>query len=81
MAEYQKVDMRLLHIKYDGELHFRPFSPTTYLDSLIGNFDSGYSTEWKFSNFLAALILREINFGSFQKVKNCSLNNFKGIEY
>ena len=35
----------------------------TDLGSLIGNFDCGYSTVWKFSNFPSALILREINFG------------------
>ena len=35
----------------------------TDLDSLMGNFDCGYFTNWKFSNFPATLILREINFG------------------
>ena len=33
---------------------------------------------WKFSNFPAILILREISFDWFQKVKNCHLNNFGG---
>ena len=35
----------------------------TDLGSLIGDFDCGYSTEWKFSHLPATLILREINFG------------------
>ena len=30
---------------------------------------------WEFSNFLATLILLEISFGPFQKVKNCRLND------
>ena len=42
----------------------------TDLSILIGNFDCG------FSHFPATLILREINFGCFQKVKNCHLNYF-----
>ena len=29
------------------------------------------TTVWKFSNFPATLILREINFGLLQKAKNC----------
>ena len=41
----------------------------TDLGSLIGNLDFGYFTVWIFSNFPATLILREINFASFQKVK------------
>ena len=45
----------------------------TDLSSLIGIFDCEYATVWKFSNFTAALILREINSGGFQKVKNCRL--------
>ena len=44
-------------------------------------FKCGYSTVWKFSNFPATLILREINFGWFQKVKNCHFNNFGGFEF
>ena len=36
---------------------------------------------WKIGNFTATLILREINFGSFQKVKNCRFNNFGGFEF
>ena len=43
---------------------------TTDLGSLIGNFDCEYSTEWKFSKSPATLILHEINFSWFQKVKN-----------
>ena len=36
---------------------------TTDLGSQIRNFNFRYFTVWKFSNFTAALILREINFG------------------
>ena len=35
----------------------------TDLGSLIGNFNCRYATVWKFSNFPAIKILREINFG------------------
>ena len=35
----------------------------TDMGILIGNFDCGYSTVWKFSHFSTTLILREINFG------------------
>ena len=35
----------------------------TVLGRLIGILDCGYSTVWKFSNFFAILILREINIG------------------
>ena len=35
----------------------------TDLDSLIGNFECGYFTVWKFPNFSATVISREINFG------------------
>ena len=38
-------------------------------------------TMWKFSTFPAILILREINFGWFRKVKNCYFNNFGGFEF
>ena len=44
-------------------------------------FDCEYSTVWKFSNFPATLILLEITYGSFQKVKNCRFNNFGGFEF
>ena len=40
-----------------------------------------FLTLWNFDNFLATLILREINFGWFQKVKNCHFNNFKDFEF
>ena len=53
----------------------------TELGSLIGNCNSWYSTVWKFSNFPTPLILREINFGWYLKVKNWHFNNFKGIEF
>ena len=36
---------------------------------------------WKFSHFPATLILHEINFGWFLKVKNYYLNNFEGCEF
>ena len=42
----------------------------TDLGSLIDIFD------WKSSNFPTTLILREINIGSFQKVKKCRCKNF-----
>ena len=41
------------------------------------NFKLYYLTVWKFSNFPATLTLREINFGWFQKVKNCNFSNFE----
>ena len=44
-------------------------------------FDCEYSTVWESSNFLATLILLEITFGLFQKVKNCRCNNFRGFEF
>ena len=34
------------------------------------------SMTWKFKDFSATQILREINLGWFQKVKNCCFNNF-----
>ena len=39
------------------------FIVSTDLGSLFGNFDFGFSTVWKFSNFSAASIQHEINFG------------------
>ena len=53
----------------------------TDLGSLIGNFDYAYSTVWKSSNFPATLILHEIDFGWFEKVKHCHFNNFEGLEF
>ena len=35
----------------------------------------------EFSNFPAILVLHEINFGWFQKVKNCLFNYFGGFEF
>ena len=49
--------------------------------SLIGNIYCEYSTVWKFSHFPATLILREINFRWFQKVKNSHVTNFGGFEF
>ena len=43
-------------------------------------FDCGYSTVWKFSNFLPPLCFY-VKFGWFSKVKNCHFNNFGGFEY
>ena len=54
---------------------FRETSDLRYSD-----FDCGYWTGWILSNFPATLILGEINFGWFQKVKNCPFNNFEGFE-
>ena len=39
-------------------------------------FCCGYPTVWIFSNFSCTLILLEINFGWFQRLKNCRFNNF-----
>ena len=44
-------------------------------------FDCGFSTVWKFSYIPATLILSEINFARFQRVKNCHLNNLGGFEF
>ena len=49
--------------------------------NLIWHKVSWNCTMWKFSNFPATLILRDINFGWFQKVKNCHFNKFEGFEY
>ena len=49
---------------------------TTDLGSLIR-----HSTVCKFGNFPATLILREINFGRFEKVKNCHFNYLWGFEF
>ena len=38
-------------------------------------------TVWTFGNFSATLILLEINFGWFQKVKNCHFINFGSFEF
>ena len=38
--------------------------------------NSKYITVWWFSNFSATLILRDINFGWFQEVKNCHWYHF-----
>ena len=51
----------------------------TDLSSLIGIFNCGYSIVWKFSNFPVILILREISFSWFQKVKLCCLTIFRKI--
>ena len=39
------------------------------------------NTVWKFKYFTATLILREINFCWFQKVKNCHLNDFGDFKF
>ena len=39
-----------------------------------------YHTVWKYHNFSVVDILREINFGWVQKVKNCHFINFGGLE-
>ena len=52
----------------------------TDLGSLIGNFEWIFHS-WKFSHFLATLILQEINFCWFQKVKNWRFNNFECFEF
>ena len=45
------------------------------MGSLIGK------TQCRFSNFLATLNLREINFAWIRKVKNCRFKNFGGFEF
>ena len=54
------------------------------LKLIWGNLKNCKSLEhivWKFSNFPAPLILREIIFGWFQKVKNCHFDRFEGYHY
>ena len=53
----------------------------TDLRSLIGKFDCGYPTVLTFSNFLAALILCEINISWFQNVRNFCLYNLKDLNF
>ena len=60
--------------------NFWELAISTDLGSLIGKFDCRYSTVLNFGSFLASLILREINSGWFQKVKNCYFANFEGFE-
>ena len=54
---------------------------STDLGIKLWTFDCGYPTVLKFSNFSATLNLREINFGWFQKVKDCYFNHFEGFEF
>ena len=49
--------------------------------SLIRIFDYGYCTVWKFSNFSATLIFREINFGRVQKIKGATLTILKALNF
>ena len=51
---------------------------STELGSLIGNSTQCGNVE--IQHFSATLILREINLGLFQNVRNCSFNNFEGLE-
>ena len=53
----------------------------TDLGSLIGIFDSGYSTVWKFSKVPCTLILREVNFDGFQKIKNFRLTILVALNF
>ena len=53
----------------------------TDLGSLNGTFDCGCTTVWKFSNFPATLILREINFSWYQRVKDWHFNLLGGFEF
>ena len=64
----------------DLPCHFLIWTSTD-LGSLIGNFNCGYWTVWKFCIFSATMILREINFAWFQMVKKCSFYNFEGFEF
>ena len=54
---------------------------TPDLGSIIENFNCRYSTVWKFSKFPITMILREINFGRFQSVKNCRLTILKTLNF
>ena len=54
---------------------------STDLSSLIGNFDCGYSIVWNFSHFPVTLPLRDINFGWFQRVKDCHFDNLKALNF
>ena len=67
--------------KSDIWVIFWGFSNGTDLGNLIGDFDCGYSIQWKFSNFPAIMILREISFSWFQKVKNAVLTVLKMLNF
>ena len=79
-ADYWQCCQPLQFIIF-GLLEFADIKISTFMSSLVGNFDHGYSTVWKFGNFYGNKILREINFGWFQMVKNCRFNNFEGFEF
>ena len=52
-----------------------------YAQIKAGAYDvSVMDTVWKFSNFSAILILCEISFGRFQKVKSCHFIHFGDLE-
>ena len=56
MFANSELDCFLECLNLPGNFH-------TDLGSLSGNFDFGYFTVWKFSNFSATMILCEIDFG------------------
>ena len=58
----------LIKLSLLGKQKISDFIHNTDLGSLIGNFDYGYFTMWKFNNFSVTLILSKINFGRFQRV-------------
>ena len=53
----------------------------TDLGSLIGIFDYGYFTVWKFSNFSDTLISHEINFADFRRSKTAVLIILKALNF
>ena len=54
----------------------------TDLGSLIGKFDCEFSTVWNFSQFPGAtLILQNIDFGWFQRVKNCHFTILEALNF
>ena len=54
----------------------KPYDNSALHTDLGRNFECGYSTVRKFSNFPATLKLREINFGWFQRDKKLLLSQF-----
>ena len=59
---------RILKMKKKNQFHEKILSNS--------NSNTDYCRVWKSNNFSATLILREINFRWFEKVKNCHFNIF-----
>ena len=45
------------------------------------NFQDDKRTQWKFKNFSASQILRQINFCKFEAAKIAIFGNFRGAEF